>query len=108
MRYESRFNSPTQTGIECQQDTLSGDDKSYPRTSGMSVIAVLVLGSIGLAEKAGHGVETKGTPVVSAFTGSGPLLAEQTHLHTSSPGLFSPNSRIWTHMDCRLIPYTSS
>jgi hypothetical protein len=59
MRYESRFNSPTQTGIECQQDTLSGDDKSYPRTSGMSVIAVLVLGSIGLAEKAGHGVETR-------------------------------------------------
>lgn len=34
-RYETRFQWPAQTGIECQQDMLSGDDKSYTRASGM-------------------------------------------------------------------------
>ncbi|KAF1918976.1 hypothetical protein BDU57DRAFT_125341 [Ampelomyces quisqualis] len=33
----SRFIRRAQTGIECQQDMLSGNDKSYTRASGMSL-----------------------------------------------------------------------
>ena len=33
----SRFIRRAQTGIECQPDMLSGDDKSYTQTSGMSL-----------------------------------------------------------------------
>jgi hypothetical protein len=108
MRYESRFNGPTQTGIECQQDMLSGNDKSYPRTSGMSVIAVLGLWRIGLAEKAGHGVETRARQSCPRSREVVLCLRSKHILRTSPPGLFSSSPQIRTHLDCRLIPYTSS
>ncbi|EAT80846.1 hypothetical protein SNOG_11802 [Parastagonospora nodorum SN15] len=87
MRYESRFNGRTQTGIECQQDMLSGDDKSYTRASAVSVHkAERVKG------ESGTKVETRARQPCP-LTGSGPLLAEQTRLRTSPLYLFSPDMR---------------
>jgi hypothetical protein len=78
-RYESRFNGPTQTGIECQQDMLSGNDKSYTGIWYVAVIAVLVLKEDWVRGESRAWGRDKGTPVVFALTGSGPLHAEQTH-----------------------------
>jgi hypothetical protein len=78
-RYDSRFNGPTQTGIECQQDMLSGNDKSYTGIWYVAVIAVLVLKGDWIGGESRAWGRDKGTPVVFALTGSGPLHAEQTH-----------------------------